>query len=554
DVPPAWAAIVSAAIEKDPERRLPSMAQALRLCHEAHGSPTVTMPAIPPPPVEHKPPADSFRHRVGLEKVEQGRHTGYSVAVLRLKNLSGGEDGEVFSEGLSEELINSLAKLSNIRVLARTSSFKFQDGQTDPKEIRAKLGATHVIDGSIRKQGNRVRILVRLTNTELETVEWSERYDRQYEDVFAIQDEIGAAVAHVLHVALNESGGRGTRIRTTVPEALDLYLKGRYQLNRSNPVELGNAVRSFEEATRLDPSFALAYSNLADAYLVAAHWTVIPLHDARVRAKAAAQRALDLDPDLAEAHSSMAAVSLSEDWSNFPAAAKGFEKAIALNPSYAPAYFWYGQLILRPLGRIQEALAAAKCAMELDPLSPAMRVASAYTYYYAGDFDRAIREAQSSLDVDPNYIEAAYLQGMAHIAAGNPAKAVDLMNDSIARYGPRPWQLSELGVAQARLGDIAEARATAQQIEAGGSVQNLPPMAAGYVYIALRDFDNANRCLERAYEMKDYRLLSLIGNPSFPEVFTLPEFDRHARRLREIAQSSLTQTHLSGLSLGGPRR
>ena len=531
DTPPVWAALVTSALEKDPARRLPSMTEALQRCKEPASYSTGGLKTAASPSTKA---ADESR--------EPQR---YAVAVLPLKNLSGNESGEMFSEGLSEELINSLAKLNHIRLLARTSTFQFRGDNFDPQEIRRRLGATHVIDGSVRRQGDRVRIMVRLTDTELESVEWSERYDRLYDDIFAIQDEIGTAVAHVLNVTLNESAGRGARIQTKVPGALDVFLRGRYQLNRSNPVELGNAVRSFEELTRMDPNFALGYSNLAITYLLAAHWNVVPLTEARVRAKVAAQKALELDPDLAEAHAAMAAANIASDWSNFQIAATGFERAIELNPSYAAAYFYYGQLILRPLGRMKEALAASNRAIELDPLSPAMRVASAYAHFYSGNLERAIEEAQKSLEVDPNYIEAAYLMGLSYIAAGKPERAVELMTDCIRRLGPSIWHLSELGLAHARLGNIDEARAILSQIEGSGNPETVPPMAAANICIALREFVKANYWLDRAFALKDYRMLALIGNPVFPEVFTLPEFAHQARRLREVAHHSMSATSLS---------
>src|SRR5438046_7161737 len=308
---------------------------------------------------------------------------GESIAVLPFANLSGDPEFEYFSEGIAEEIINALTQLPGLHVAARTSSFAFRGPAIDLTEVGAKLKVATVLEGSVRKAGNRLRIGAQLVKVGDGYHLWSERYDREMPDVFAIQDEISKAIANRLQVTL---GVEGTPLVTPATGNLDayhLYLKGRYYLAQRG-LGLKKALECFDQALALDPQYALAYAGLADACTVLAQYGLAPPNVLRPRARAAVQKALDLAPDLAEVHCASGALGFICDW-DWPRAARDLRRAVELNSRYVAARQWLSYYLVFIEGRLEEGVAHAQRAVELDPLAPLLVMQLGMTLMGAGD-------------------------------------------------------------------------------------------------------------------------------------------------------------------------
>jgi serine/threonine-protein kinase len=324
-----------------------------------------------------------------------------SIAVLPFANMSADSENEYLSDGITEEIINALAQLTDLHVAARMSSFAFKGKTPDIREVGRKLNVTTVLEGSVRQAGTQLRVIAQLINVADGFHLWSQRYDREMDDVFAIQDEIAATIADRLKVTL---AGRTDEPLVKPPtknmEAYQLYLKGRHLWNRRTKEGLEQAVEYFQGAIELDPGYALAYAGLADANLLLGSYMYLPWEEAMSRVKVAAERALDLNPSLAEAHTSRGQVlRLELDWRGEEEA---YRRAIELNPSYATAHHWYATL-LAALGRSDEALREIRRAEELDPLSHAISVTVAVVLFVARDYDGALEQLGRALELEPNF-------------------------------------------------------------------------------------------------------------------------------------------------------
>jgi len=333
-----------------------------------------------------------------------------SIAVLPFTNLSADKEQEYFCDGMAEEIINALTQLEGLRVVARTSSFSFRGKEIDVREIGRQLNIENLLEGSVRKAGNRVRITAQLINVADGYHLWSDKYDRNIEDIFAIQDEISLAIVDRLKVKLlKEEKAKLVKRFTENQEAYNLYLKGRYFWNRRYEGGLQKGIEFFQQAIEKDPLYALAYVGMADCYILLGHFGWLPPKEAYPRARTAAEKALEIDDKLAEAHTSMGWIRTFYDW-DWVGAEEEFKRALNLNPNYATGYEWYA-VSLAPMERLDEASILLKRALELDPLSLMISTVVGLGLYWARQYDEALDQYRRTLEMDPNFSLAYLFQG-----------------------------------------------------------------------------------------------------------------------------------------------
>ena len=392
--------------------------------------------------------------RADLQRLKRDRESGRttvrvaavpaspkSLAVLPFVNLSADKENEYFGDGLAEGILNALNRLPGLRVIARTSSFSFRGKEVDVREIGAKLNVEHILEGSVRKAGNRIRVTAQLVSAADGAHRWSERYDREMSDVFAIQDEICEAIVDKLRVEL-AAGHTLVRRQTENLEAYDLYLKARYQLFRFTPDGLAKSKEYFEQAIALDPNYALAWHGLAGFYNVLGVFGQIPPKAANAQAEQATRKALQLDDRLAESHAMMGALRAGEfDWKG---AEPEFSRALELDSRSQDVLRWYDHYYLGPMKRVDEAVTAFLTAVELDPLSPFLQSGLGYNYFLKRDWDRAITQCLNALELDPQ-CWAYVLLGSCYFHIGKYGDAIRAMETLAQVTGTQsrlPWEAS----------------------------------------------------------------------------------------------------------------
>jgi eukaryotic-like serine/threonine-protein kinase len=462
-----------------------------------------------------------------------------SIAVLPFVNLSADPENEYFSDGMTDELTNALAKIAGLRVTSRTSAFAFKGEERDIKEIGRRLGVGTLLEGSVRKAGNRLRISAQLINAGDGYQLWSETYDRDLTDVFAIQDEISRTIAGALRLRLvGRPDAALVEAGTTSLEAYNLYLKGRYHSSTRTLDGLKRAIGYFERAIQSDPLYAAAYAELGAAHAIRGfeEFPDLPPRETMPQAKHAVQRALQLDPSLGEGHAWLGVILWIYDWD--PAAAEQeLLRAIVLRPQYSYAHIWYAML-LSVAQREEESIRAINRARQLDPVSPIVVLSGARCYYWLRQFDEAQRQVEALLEVNPGY-QLAYLwlarilgaQGRANEALVVMQRAESLDRASIAAR-------AFLGWAHGRAGHQEEARAILAELEAEAKRRWVPAYFRYYVLIGLGDFDGAFRILEVALEERSGYLgfISSSTGPGDPMEGPISDDPRHQEIRRRVAQ------------------
>jgi serine/threonine protein kinase/tetratricopeptide (TPR) repeat protein len=415
-----------------------------------------------------------------------------SIAVLPFVNLSADKENEYFSDGLAEEILIALSQVEGLRVAARSSSFSFKGKNTEMNEIASKLRVANILDGSVRRAGNRVRVTVQLVDARNGFQLWSERYDRQMEDIFAVQDEIARAIADQLKVTL----GTGVKPATKNLEAYDLYLKGRHMLIQrlASTVRLG--MKCFQQAIELDPGFALAYSGLADCYGILRVYGWITHEEGKAPALAAMTKAVELAPKLAEVNFSRAFYTF-YFVSNWREAEPHFLKAIDLNPRFSLAQIYYG-IYLSLDRRPEEAMAHTALACQLDPLSPFIHGISAFAFVISRRFDLALRHSLIALELQADYPMGNWVKGLAQFSAGYSEDAVETLEKIIA-LSRAPIFVGMTGFAYARAGRPEEAKRLLRELEERGSRgEFVPSFALMTIHVGLGDIPSIRQTLSRA--------------------------------------------------------
>jgi TolB-like protein/Tfp pilus assembly protein PilF len=444
-----------------------------------------------------------------------------SIAVLPFVNMSADPENEYFSDGLAEELINALTKISELHVVARTSSFAFKGEKTDIREIGQRLNVDNLLEGSVRKVGNRARITAQLIKVKDGYHLWSERYDRDMEDVFAIQDEIAEKIMEKLKVALDVGGKKPEEQRPVNFEAYDLYLKGRYCLNK---FEMDKALAYYTQAIEKDPAYALAYASIAEVYtLLSTGFDILPAKDAMPKAREAAQKALELDPNLAEAYVSLGLVALSYDWDR-KSTKEYFEKALELNPNSATAYQWYEFYWTYMMGDLETATAQLERAVELDPLNFLIRIRVGFMDIFGGDQENAINKFEALYDFEPNYLLLYLSLATAHALKGDYDKAISY-GKKMLESGPRAVaSVGNMGWFYAMSGNKDKAYEFLAELEERSKKGYVSSFWTALIYSALGELDKSFTWFEKAYDERDGNMIYLTVVPLFNDVRSDPRF------------------------------
>ncbi|HET6363175.1 MAG TPA: adenylate/guanylate cyclase domain-containing protein [Gemmatimonadota bacterium] len=435
-----------------------------------------------------------------------------SIAVLPFINLSSDPENEYFSDGITEEILNALVKVSDLKVASRTSSFAFKGHHGDVQEIAEKLKVATVLEGSVRKAGNRVRITGQLIGAADGYHLWSETYDRQLEDIFAIQDDIAQSIVTALKATLAVDEGEKLVTATTDSlEAYTLYLKGRFAFNKFTEEGLRRSLELYAEALEESPDYARAWAGIADSWMNLADDWVAP-EVAYVGGKEAAARALELDPDLAEANTALGKVYTWYDW-DFIRGELALRRAVASNPNYTDAHWALGTL-LPAVGRLDEGIREMRAAQKLDPLSPTFSQWLARFLLYQRRSTDAVEESLHTLDLDPEYARGHMTLGLARMQVEGPNAGLESLRQS-AEMSWSPSFQAFLAYGLAAAGQAAEARRILEELDSQGRESYVRAEFLAAVYGALEDPDEAFRQLDRAYADRSAGLIYLHLDPMF---------------------------------------
>ena len=465
----------------------------------------------------------------------------HRIVVLPLDNISPDPRDDYFADGMTEELISTLSRIRNLRVIARTSAMRFKGSGKSVSEIGRELDVRTVLEGSVRKAGEKLRITVQLVDAASEEHLWSQAYDRALADVFAIQRDIAQRVAKALKVRI--AGPDRTQLErpaTEVVDAYTLYLQGRYHWNLRTESGLQEAVRSFELALAKDPRFALALSGIADAYAALAVLEFAPPTETFPKARAAAEKALALDDRASEAHASLGLVRFQYD-RDFPAAERDLRRAVELNPNYPAAHQFLADY-LKAMGRFDEATAEMRSALELDPLSLAINTGLGHVLYLARDYDAAITQYRKALELDPKFVLAHLWFGRPYLQKGMFREAIEEVQQAVSLSGGSTMSLAVLAHAYASAGRENEARKILSELIERSKQRYLPSYWIALVHTGLGEEKLALQWLERAYEERSSWLVWIGVEPRFDRLRALPEF-----------RSLLERMHLTPASPGAPK-
>jgi adenylate cyclase len=448
-----------------------------------------------------------------------------SIAVLPFENLSEEKGNAYFADGIQEEILTRLAKIADLKVISRTSTQQFQSKPANLSEIAKQLGVANILEGSVQRSADQVRVNVQLIKAETDAHLWADTFDRKLTDIFAVESEIATAIAETLQAKLSVAEKTAIAKRPTAnPEAYQLYLKGLFFWNKRTGADLRTAIGYFNQALGKDPSYALAYVGLADSYsLLNFYGGAASPADSYPQAKEAAKKALQLDDTSAEAHTSFAYVLENYDF-DLEQSLKEFERAIQLNPNYATAHHWFANGVLSALGQFDRAIAAGKRAVELDPLSLIINANLGEDYFYARRYDEAIAQLCKTIEMDPRFYYAHWALGIALQSKGQ-------LNEAIAEYrkaaelSDDPYVLALLGQAYARAGQREEAQKILGRLSEETKSRYVHAYSFVLMYLALGDKERAIDEMERAYRERagtdivyikiDPMLDELRGNPRF---------------------------------------
>jgi serine/threonine-protein kinase len=470
-------------------------------------------------------PADRYESTISfaeaLSAPADDRSRARSVAVLPFLNLSADPENEYFADGITEDVIAHLSKIRAVEVISRTSVMPFKKREHGLREIAARLGVSTVLDGSVRRAGDRVRIVAHLIDAETDQHIWSETYDRQLTDIFAIQTDVALHIAQALRAELSaDERSRIGREPTTNLTAYQLYLQGRHWLIRYTQEGLRKAIEYFQQAIELDPNYALAYASIAIAHNELAESGASNPAESHAASRASLRRALALDEELGEAHAILAYLSFVADF-DWSGAEREFKRALELNPGNADAYDYYGRM-LTAAGRYDEALEMLRRAHQLDPL--AHRVDVATTLIRAGRYQDAVLAIEPEVQLDPQNARARATLGWAYLLQGMHDKALTELERAALLSPGSTLFLAQLGQAYGMVGRTGEARNILQQLEAMATQRYVSPYHMAYVHTGLGEHDRAMDWLERAFDERAGAVYGMKGSFLFTTLRSHPRF------------------------------
>jgi TolB-like protein/DNA-binding winged helix-turn-helix (wHTH) protein/Flp pilus assembly protein TadD len=448
-----------------------------------------------------------------------------SLVVLPLENLSEDKDQEYFADGMTDDLIANLAKIHSLRVISRSTAMTYKGTHKPLSQIASELNVDAVVEGTVLRVGDRIRITAELVQVSTDRHLWADTYESQMGDILSLQNRVSSAIVNEIRINLTpEDQKRLAKNPAVAPEAYENYLKGRYYWNKRSDENLTRAIGYFEDATHQAPNYSLAYAGLADCYAIisAEIFGTMSGEQAAPKAKAAALRALELDPTLAEAETSLATVSFNYDW-DWSAAAAGFVKAIKDNPSYATAYQRYS-LYLMAMGRPDDSVEQINKARELDPLSISINFSLGWRFYMARQYDRAIQQLRDTLEMDPSYELPHLVLGLSYAKKGDFRLAIPELRKAVELSHGTPLMTSALANAYARAGYVAEAQRLLAELSSQSKQQYVSPYYFAVVYVGLGKPEEAIDWLEKAFPDRSNGLVFLKVEPGLDDLRSNPRF------------------------------
>ena len=456
------------------------------------------------------------------------------LAVLPFANFTNDPQQDYFSTGLTEEMITQLGSLEPTRlgVIARTSAMQYKDTKKDVREVGRELGVDYILEGSVRRQGDQVRITAQLIQVKDQTHLWARDYDRNLQDVLALQSDVAGEIAREIKLELTpEERTRLAKALSLDPEAHELYLKGRYFWNKRSEDGFVKAIEYFQQAIAREPKYAQAYAGLADAYALLGSTSNLEMSraEAMPKAKAAALQALKLDDSLAEAHTSLAFVEMHYEW-DWPNSEREFKRALELNPNYATAHQWYAAW-LTSQGNQDAALKEEWRAQEADPLSTIIKADTAQLLVYAGRYDEAVLEARRALEIEPGFLLGHIYLAEAYIGKQDYQAAIAEFQEVLAINKKDVWATTGIARAYALAGQWRKSEAIFRDMLRGAKNREDLELQLAVVYAAVGENDQAFGCLEKAYQRREGGLIFLNVATEFQSLRLDPRFDDLAKRV-----------------------
>ena len=446
-----------------------------------------------------------------------------SIAVLPLANLSGDPEQDYFADGMTEALIAGLAKIHALRVISRTSVMRYKGERVALSEIARALDVNAIVEGSVLRSGNRVRITALLVDTATDRHLWAETYERDVGDILTLQSEVAQAIAGEIRITITpQEVARFARRAPVDPDAYNAYLKGRYHWEKRSEEGLKKALHFFQEAIEHDPAYAPAYSGLADYYITLGNFNLAESHDVYPKAKAAALKGIEIDPGSAEAYTSLGSVKGSYEWDR-EGAERDFRHAIALDPNYAVAHHWYADHLIS-LARFEEGIEEVLRAQALDPLSLVISADAGGHLFYAKRYDEAIAQIQKTIDLDPGFAPSYRQLGGIFEQMGRYEDAIAMFEKAKVVSGSATYSLTALAHTYALAGRREEAARMLAEIDAVSKQKYVSSYGLAAVYVALGDLDRAFHYLDRAVKGHDRALIWLKVAPRFDPVRSDPRF------------------------------
>jgi len=455
-----------------------------------------------------------------------------SVAVLPFVNSSADPETEYLSDGITESLINNLSQLPHLRVMARSTVFRYKGPEVDPLQAGRELKVGAVLTGRVTQRGDTLVIAAELVNVAHGNQLWGEQYNRKLTDILAVQTEIAKAITDKLELRLTgEQAERLAKHYTENTEAYQLYLKGRYHWNKRDPEGIRKALEYFQQAIEKDPTYALAYTGVSDCYTVFSGGLLgLPSKEAYPRGRAAALKALEIDDTLAEAHISLATVKFEYDW-EWAAAEKEFQRGLELNPGYATGHQWYAEY-LRAVGRQEEGLTEMKRALELDPLSLIINAGLGWEYVFMRQYDRAMAQCRKTLEMDPRFLNTRACLMQASLLAGRGADAAAETQELAKLEGAKPEQLAAIRRAYERAGLKGLWQFRVETLREEAKHEYVPPTDFAQAYAQLGDNEQAMAWLEKAYEERDGYVAYIKTWPMYDPLRGDPRFQALMERMK----------------------
>ncbi len=545
-LPPVLQAVIDKCLDKDPSQRYHSggeLRAALEAASTASRSQRIDLNAL----AGQRAPA-SLRYVLGILAAvalvvfglwwRTNRHAALrgaapgviqSLAVLPLENLSGDPSQDYFADGMTDALITELSQIRKLRVISRTSVMQYKHTQKSLENIAQELNVDGVVEGSVVRASGRVRISTKLIQSSTAQSLWAENYERDFTDVLALQSDIATSIARNIQVELSgtEASHLASR-RAVVPEAYEAYLKGQFELQKRTPDGITAAGQFFQDAIAKDPTYAAAYAGLADSLLALSNYGLRSPAEMIPQAKAAAEKALQLDDRLAEAHASLATIRMFHlEWDGVE---NEYQRAIALNPGYAPALHWYA-LYLAAVGRKEDSLTEIKLAREIDPRSLIINANIGWCYYLAGDYDHAIEAEKNTLQLDPSFGVARGYLGQIYLEKRQFAEAIGEMQTFVSLSPGDVSRKAELAHAYARAGKKNEADEIRREFERNQGQKYISPYDWAVLYAGSGDKQKTLSWLEKAYEERSGTMANLGVHPQFAFLRGEQAFERLLRRV-----------------------